>query len=154
MGESLQVLAAQIEILVGLLTPNSAQPRSAQTQAILAQALLQLLDELRQHRALLLGLGTDWHRFYEFESHFSTLNHFRVLLGQWALNAAPGGGARPALVDFELQAWRLLAAGALLLDVHEQVRQVKAPDQVGGGYSWWRNCRAHLLSGLGGRRAR
>ena len=89
-------------------------------------ALMELLGDLRTHRVLLLALGADWHRFYEFDAHFAALNHFRILVTQWAMEAAPPHHAVPAATDFDLAAWRVLGAGSLLLDVYEQSRKAAA----------------------------
>ena len=119
-GESLQALAVQIEALVAML-----QQRSAQSSE-LSLALINLVGDLRTHRALLLALGADWHRFFEFDAHFVALNHFRILVTQWAMEAAPPRQGIPALADFDLAAWRVLGAGSLLLDVYEQARATTA----------------------------
>jgi hypothetical protein len=119
-GESLQVLAVQIEALVTMMHPREgARPP-------LALALIELVGDLRTHRVLLLSLGGDWHRFYEFDAHFAALNHFRILVTQWAMDAAPPHHAVPPATDFDLAAWRVLGAGALLLDVYEQSRKAAA----------------------------
>ncbi len=119
-GESLQVLAVQIEALVNMLQARAGE------RPPLALALMNLVGDLRTHRVLLLGLGADWHRFYEFDAHFVALNHFRILVTQWAMDAAPPRYAVPALTDFDLAAWRVLGAGSLLLDVYEQSRKAAA----------------------------
>ncbi len=115
-GESLQALAVQIEALVTMLQQRATDP------AALSLALINLVGDLRTHRAQLLALGDDWHANYEFDAHFAALNHFRILVTQWAMEAAPPRHAVPALADFDLAAWRVLGAGSLLLDVYEQSR--------------------------------
>ena len=95
-GESLQVLAVQIESLVAMLQQRGREPQP------LSLALINLVGDLRTHRALLLGLGSDWHSNYEFDAHFAALNHFRILVTQWALEAAPPRNSAPALADFDL----------------------------------------------------
>jgi hypothetical protein len=139
MGESLQVLAAQIEALVNMLQVRAGE------RPPLALALINLVGDLRTHRVLLLGLGADWHRFYEFDAHFVALNHFRILVTQWAMEAAPPRYAVPALSDFDLAAWRVLGAGSLLLDVYEQSRKASAladdlpatPGFLARWSAWW-----------------
>lgn len=123
-GESLQALAIQIEALATLLQQRGGDP------ARLATALIDLVGDLRTHRALLLTLGVDWHRFFEFDAHFVALNHFRILVTQWALEAAPPNRAAPAATDFDLAAWRVLGAGSLLLDVYEQSKKNAAADDA------------------------
>jgi hypothetical protein len=119
-GESLQVLAIQIEALLTLM-----QQRGGERPPI-SMALIDLLGDLRTHRVLLLALSADWHRFYEFDAHFAALNHFRILVTQWAMDATLPQYAAPALNDFDLAAWRVLGAGSLLLDVYEQSRKAAA----------------------------
>lgn len=122
--ESLQALSAQIESLLSLLgRMHQRGPAARAKSPRLAKALLALLASLRQHRAMLLTQGTDWQQSYEFEVHFGAINQFRVLLTQWSLDALAPRNRLPPLADFDLAAWRMLGAGALLLDVHEQLHQ-------------------------------
>lgn len=140
-GESLQTLAVQIEALIGMLQQPGA-PRER-----FSTALVNLVGDLRNHRSLLLSLGGDWHRFYEFDAHFATLNHFRILVTQWAMQASPAHNSLPSPSEFDLAAWRVLGAGSLLLDVYEQSRQTAAVDQsdepasdgsvLGRWRAWW-----------------
>ena len=132
-GESLQALAVQIEALVAMLQQRNTEPRP------LALALINLVGDLRTHRALLLGLSDDWHSNYEFDAHFSALNHFRILVTQWAMEAAPPRNSAPVLADFDLNAWRVLGAGSLLLDVYEQSRLASTvtPDEERTAPSAW-----------------
>lgn len=138
-GESLQALAVQIEALAALLQ-RPGDPYNLST------GLINLVGDLRTHRALLLGLGGDWHSNYEFDAHFAALNQFRILVTQWAMDAAPPRHAVPALADFDLAAWRVLGAGSLLLDVYEQSRAATAlqdeerlPPSVWSRWSaWWK----------------
>lgn len=139
-GESLQALAVQIETLVSLLQPaRGGDPRR------LATALIDLVGDLRTHRALLLGLGVDWHRFFEFDAHFAALNQFRIQVTQWAMEAAPPTRSTPALADFDLAAWRVLGAGSLLLDVYEQSKlSAQTPNEGRRARSFWARWRAWL----------
>jgi hypothetical protein len=138
-GESLQALAVQIEALAALL-------QRPDDHANLSTGLINLVGDLRTHRALLLALGGDWHSNYEFDAHFAALNQFRILVTQWAMEAAPPRHVVPALADFDLAAWRVLGAGSLLLDVYEQSRAVlskqdeeRAPPSVWSRWSaWWK----------------
>ena len=137
-GESLQALAVQIEVLVNLLQPA----RSGDPQR-LATALIDLVGDLRTHRALLLGLGVDWHRFFEFDAHFAALNQFRIQVTQWAMEAAPPTRSTSALADFDLAAWRVLGAGSLLLDVYEQSKLSAQTHEEGRrARSFWARWRA------------
>lgn len=138
-GESLQALAVQIEAVVAMLQQRNLEPRP------LSLALINLVGDLRTHRAMLLALGADWHSNYEFDAHFAALNHFRILVTQWAMEAAPPRNGVPALADFDLAAWRVLGAGSLLLDVYEQARtattltvEERVPPSVWSRWSaWW-----------------
>lgn len=142
MGENLQELAVQVEALMAMLKPSDA-PVAAST---VAQAFFHLLDGLRGHRAMLLSLSADWHRFYEFDAHFSTLNQFRILVTRWAKETALPDPMGPSPTDFDLAAWRVLGAGAMLLDVYEQTRATVVPQgaqpasvSVWGRWgAWWR----------------
>lgn len=139
-GESLQALAVQIESLVAMLQQRGEERPS------LALALINLVGDLRTHRAMLLALSADWHCYYEFDAHFAALNHFRILVTQWAMDAAPPRHGVPALADFDLAAWRVLGAGSLLLDVYEQARarsavqdeERVAPTVWGRWNAWWK----------------
>ena len=138
-GESLQALAVQIETLSSLLQQGHGDSTRLST------ALINLVGDLRTHRALLLGLGVDWHRFFEFDAHFAALNHFRILVTQWAMEAAPPNRGVPALADFDLAAWRVLGAGSLLLDVYEQSKVgALAADETLVVPSFWVRWRAWL----------
>lgn len=151
MGENLQALAVQVEATMAYLErPDTAGTRAA------ADALIELADTLRAHRAMLLALGTDWHRFFEFDAHFVALNQFRVLVTVWAKDAAAPENKLPAPSDFDVAAWRLLGAGAMLLDVYEQSQSVAHPSaraaHAGAGAApvavpWWQR----WVPGLRGR---
>ncbi len=138
-GESLQALAVQIEALAAMLQ-RPGDPYNLST------GLINLVGDLRTHRALLLALGGDWHSNYEFDAHFAALNQFRILVTQWAMEAAPPRHVVPALADFDLAAWRVLGAGSLLLDVYEQSRATAAlqdeervPPSVWSRWTaWWK----------------
>ncbi len=138
-GESLQALAVQIEAVVAMLQQRKVEPQP------LSLVLINLVGDLRTHRAMLLALGDDWHSNYEFDAHFAALNHFRILVTQWAMEAAPPRNGVPALADFDLAAWRVLGAGSLLLDVYEQARtsaaatvEERVPPSVWSRWSaWW-----------------
>ena len=114
MGESLQSLSRQIEAV------TEAWRQSHADANWLAPHFLALLDTLRDHHAMLLDLNRDWNRFLEFKAHMAAVNQFRSQLAQWVqLVRLPGANA-PLQADFDVSAWRLLGAGALLLDVYEQ----------------------------------
>ncbi len=138
MGENLQALAVQVEAVMALL-----ECQGATATHTAAQALMQVADALRAHRAMLLALGADWHRFYEFDAHFVALNQFRVLVTAWAKDAVAPERKLPMPSDFDVAAWRLLGAGAMLLDVYEQSQSVAKQDAEAAAFSppdaapWW-----------------
>ena len=114
MGESLHTLSAQIEAL------TEAWRLPHEDAAWLAPYFLDLLDALRDHHAMVLDLNRDWDRFLEFKAHMAAVNQFRSQLTQWAHLVRLPGAQAPRQSDFDVSAWRLLGAGALLLDVYEQ----------------------------------
>lgn len=114
MAESLQRLSQHIEAM-------TEEWRLPHPDAMwLAPGLLTLLDALREHHAMLLDLNRDWGRFLEYNAHLAALNQFRSQVTQWVQLARLRGAQPPTQADFDLNAWRFLGAGALLLDVYEQ----------------------------------
>ena len=149
--ESLQLadgmggLSVSIEAVLIRLKPP-AGPAEAATQ------LIDLMTILREHRALVIGLGPAWRGLYEYASYLAALNNFRVLIGQWLLPPVQAGQGNAVLVqdigleDFELIAWRTLGEGMLLIDIHEQLLgQMPAESESGAldatrldrARSWW-----------------
>lgn len=114
MGESLHALSAQIETL----TEAWRLPHEDATWLI--PYFLDLMDTLRDHHAMVLDLNHDWDRFLEFKAHMAAVNQFRSQLTQWAHVVRLPGAQAPLQSDFDVSAWRVLGAGALLLDVYEQ----------------------------------
>jgi hypothetical protein len=114
MGESLHTLAAQIEAL------TEAWRLPHDNAAWLTPHFLNLLDTLRDHHAMALELNRDWDRFLEFKAHMAAVNQLRAQLTHWAQLVRLPGAQAPQQADFDVSAWRLLGAGALLLDVYEQ----------------------------------
>ena len=143
MSDDLQGLAVQVEAIVVLLQQPDVDA------AAVAQALLRLVDDLRSHRTMLLSLGADWHQFYEFDAHFSTVNQFRIFLTRWAMQAAPPMQTVPSPAEFDVAAWRLLGAGAMLLDEYEQSKAsvkktaVVVPETPLAP-TWWQRLRGWL----------
>jgi hypothetical protein len=136
LGEGLQTIAAKIEQVATQLR----QPPADRTAV--ARSLVELLDLLREHRHLVQDMGEDWHSSYEFKSHFRALTQFRSLVTRWASEAGPPCDQPPGASEFELSAWRLLGAGALLLDAFEQTGHKSAAMEVTGpgqseNSSWW-----------------
>ena len=124
--------------IVGPQADVAGYVSSTDLPALKAQAFLGLLDDLRTHRELLNALSADWRSFYEYGAHCAGLTHFRTLLTQWTLEAAPPWQAAPAVVDFDLAAWRVLGAGALLLDVYEHARSLPPSEQAASVSAWKR----------------
>ena len=140
MGDNLQQLAVQVEATMVLLQLPRADA------AAVAQRLLNLVEGLRGHRTLLLSLGGDWHHFYEFDAHFSVVNQFRIALTRWAMQAALPDQTVPPAAEFDLAAWRVLGAGAMLLDVYEQSRVAATRTAVPEpkppvALTWWQRIR-------------
>ena len=135
LGENLQTMAGQIEQVAALLRAPPVDDRTA-----IARALVELLDLLRDHRHQVQEMGKDWHASYEFKNHFLALTQFRSLATRWASEAGPPRNLPPSCEEFELAGWRLLGAGALLLDAFEQAGHAALPEgdaNASGSASWW-----------------
>jgi len=146
MGESMRAMASHIEAIVGYLSTKS-------NPVARTEMLMDLLAALRQHRALVVELGPVWRRLYEYAAHFTSLNNFRVLVGQWVVDPVDASEMplRPlSRTDFELVAWRMLGDGAMLIDKYEQRRgqqsaseefesELEPPDAslVARARAWW-----------------
>ena len=114
LSEAMAQLAAQAENVMAVL-------RQSRKRDDVAPLLVDLLTVLRDHRTLVAGLGLAWRGLYEYAVYLQTLNHFRVLIGQWLLDAEPQDDALGVTArDFELIAWRMLGEGMLLIDMYEQ----------------------------------
>lgn len=114
LGESLQTIATLSEQVAFALR----EPPGDRTAV--ARSLMGLLDLLREYRHLVQDMGEDWHVSIEFKEHMRALTQFRGLVTRWAGEAGPPHFQTPDAADFELSAWRLLGAGALLLDAFDQ----------------------------------
>ena len=144
MGESMRAMASHIEAIVAYLK-TKANP------VVRTEMLMDLQGAVRQHRLLIIELGPAWRRLYEYAAHFTSVNNFRVLVGQWVVDPSDGPpAARPlSLADFELVAWRMLGDGAMLIDKYEQKRGEQAesglepPDAslVARARTWWERLR-------------
>ena len=115
-SDSMGEVAAHIEVVAAFLV----HPKNADSAPQLAQMLMDLLNALRNHAALLEALDAGWHSQYEFKSYAAAIKQFRRQVGQWAREARDPQAPPLSAVEFELNAWRLLGLGALLIDVHEQ----------------------------------
>jgi len=146
-SESMGELALQAEAVVaGLRTSRHRDHASA--------LLMDMLTVLREHRAFIVNLGPSWRGLYEYAAYLQTLNNFRVLIGQWLLQAAPWDDELDVTAqDFELAAWRALGEGMLLIDMYEQwlvradpqeersgLGELPAP-QVARVLQWWQKLR-------------
>ena len=147
-GESMSELATHVEAIIGSLRQNHVR-------TTIAPMLVDLLDSLRAHRQLVVGLGLPWRGLYEYAGYLQALNHLRVLIGQWLLDGGPRStDLLLTAEDFELVAWRTLADGMLLIDVYEQwitheqqeQQQESGPGalsepQVERAIQWWKRLR-------------
>ena len=123
-GESLHALSAQIEAL------TEAWRLPHDNASWLAPHFLDLLDTLRDHHAMVLDLNRDWDQFLEFKAHMAAVNQFRSQLTLWAQLVRQPGARAPLQSDFDVSAWRLLGAGALVLAVDEQASKNDAESET------------------------
>lgn len=145
-SEGMGQLAAHIEAIVAGL-------RLSRDRASVAPMLVDLLDVLRAHRQLVVGLGLHWRELYEYAAYLQVLNNFRVLVGQWLLDGGHRSRELPlTAADFELVAWRALGEGLMLIDMYEQLIAGDRDEQVSGlgalsepqverAMGWWRKLR-------------
>ena len=145
-GESLQALATQIEAVMDLWRGPAPQPEW------LVPELAGVLEGARAHHTLVNELGQDWHRYFEFDAHLAAVNQFHAQLAHWVQLSAWASATPPSAADFDLSAWRLLGAGALLLDVYEQSSQrhkSRTRRVVKGWRAWWQRCLGWSLRAIG-----
>jgi len=144
-SDSMGTLASHIEAIVAGL-------RLDRSRATGAPMLMDLLTVLRNHRALVVGMGPAWRGLYEYAAYLQALNNFRVLTGQWLLEGASKSDMLGLTAeDFELVAWRTLGEGMLLLDMYEQLvgsgaASESAPSaleepRVERAMAWWKKLR-------------
>jgi hypothetical protein len=113
-SESMGQLALQAEAVVSGL-------RLSRHRDAASPLLMDMLTVLREHRQLVVNLGPTWRGLYEYAAYLQALNNFRVLIGQWLLQAAPWDDDLPlSPEEFELIAWRTMGEGMLLVDMYEQ----------------------------------
>jgi hypothetical protein len=146
LSDSMAQLATHTEAIVAGL-------RLTRARGTIAPMLVDLLDVLRAHRNMVVGLGMHWRGLHEYAAYLQALNHFRVLVGQWLLDGGPRSQAvLLEAADFELVAWRTLGEGMLLIDMYEQWvaserderdSALDAPDepQVERALQWWKKLR-------------
>jgi hypothetical protein len=136
-SESMTALAAQAEIVAAKLRTDRHRDRAG-------PLLMDMLTVLRDHRGMVAGLELNWRGLYEYDAYLQALNNFRVLIGQWLLEAEPWGDQLHVTADdFAQVAWRTLGEGMLLIDVYEQflVREELQEPQVGQVRQWWHKLR-------------
>ncbi len=114
--DSMALVAAHIEALAGFLV----HPRNTDSAAQLAERLEGLRSALREHAMLLEELDPAWRGLYEHKAYLAALNHFRDQVALWLQDAAEPDAPPLGAVEFELNAWRVLGLGALMIDVHDQ----------------------------------
>lgn len=113
-SESMEQMAAQAEAVASCL-------RVTRHRDQIAPLLMDLLTVLRQHRQLVVGLGLAWRGLYEYAGYLQALNNFRVLIGQWLLQASPWDDELAVTAeDVHLVVWRTMGEGMLLIDMYEQ----------------------------------
>jgi hypothetical protein len=114
LSEGMQHLALQAECVAAGL-------RVSRQREAAAPLLMDMLTVLRDHRTLVVNLDLRWRGLYEYAGYLHALNNFRVLIGQWLLDADPWGGELRVTPDeFALLAWRTLGEGMLMIDMYEQ----------------------------------
>lgn len=123
--ESARVSAGMAELAGRVESVSSALVREPDPMAVGAQ-LVELLTALRMHRAMVVGLSPQWRGLYEYPAYLSSLNHFRVLVGQWLSQRQPSGALGVTPEDFQMVAWRTLGEGMLMIDMYEQWRRQSA----------------------------
>lgn len=144
-SEGMGALASHAEAVV-------AQLRRNRHRKVAAPLLVDMLTVLREHRNLVVSLGLAWRGLYEYAAYLQALNNFRVLVGQWLLQAEPWEEELAVTAaDFELVAWRTLGEGLLLVDMYEQWLQREEQDasaladldqpQLARALQWWQKLR-------------
>jgi hypothetical protein len=136
-SEAMQQLALYAEAVVAGLRLDRRREHAA-------PLLMDMLTVLRDHRGMVAGLELNWRGLYEYDAYLQALNNFRVLIGQWLLEAEPWGDQLHVTADdFAQVAWRTLGEGMLLIDVYEQflVREELQEPQVGQVRQWWHKLR-------------
>ena len=146
LSEGMGQVAAQAEIVIRTM-------RRDRKRELIAPLMVDMLTVLREHRCMVVGLGPSWRGLYEYAGYLQALNNFRVLIGQWLLEAEPWADTFcVAAEDFELITWRTLGEGMLLIDMYEQwLAREEQPDgsalgdlaqpQVERVLQWWQKFR-------------
>ena len=108
--------------------------------------LVDLLNAVRKHRQLVVGLSPTWCALPEHTAYLSALNSFRLLVGQWLVERSITGDRQLVLDDFEMIGWRTMGEGLLMLDRHEQTRTLAIqeqsaeeadPSRLARAKKWW-----------------
>jgi len=145
--EGMQQVAMQAEAVAAGL-------RLSRGRESAAPLLMDMLTVLRDHRLMVVNLGLSWRGLYEYAAYLQALNNFRVLIGQWLLDADPWGGQLNVTADeFALVAWRTLGEGMLLVEMYEQWLQREEAGEAGSDFGaptepqkeralqWWQRLR-------------
>jgi hypothetical protein len=113
-SESMAQVAARADAVVAALGQSRKRTQ-------VAPVLMDLMTVLREHRALVLGLGLGWRGLYEYAGYLQSVNNFRILIGDWLLQTTRWDDEIAATdEDVRLVAWRTLGDGMLLLEMYEQ----------------------------------
>ena len=135
MGE----LSKAIENVVHALSANKSGD-------LVGAKLVELLNAVRKHRQLVVGLGETWRALYEYAAYLAALNNFRLLIGQWLVERNITGDHKLVLDDFEMIGWRTMGEGLMMLDMHEQARtsamaelsaEQTDPSHMARAKQWW-----------------
>jgi hypothetical protein len=126
---------------------NVASALSARESGqLVGPKLIELLNAVRKHRQLVVGLGETWRALYEYGAYLTALNNFRLLVAQWLVERSITGDKKLVLDDFEMIAWRTMGEGLMMLDMHEQARTTALaelsaeepdPSHLARAKQWW-----------------
>jgi hypothetical protein len=116
-SDSMSQLVAHTEAIVGFL---ASQAPNSDGAARLDPLLTGLMAALRNHLHMLEGLGGGWQSHFEYRSYKKALKHFIGQVEQWLRQVRDPEAPALSPVAFEVNAWRVLGMGALLIDVHDQ----------------------------------
>jgi hypothetical protein len=149
-AESLSLTSSMGELSKCIEAVNTALA-TRQGGKTVGPMLVDLMNALRKHRNLVIGLGPTWRSLYEYAAYLAALSNFRVLLGQWLIERSFQSDQAVVIDDFEMIGWRTLGEGMLMIDVHEQARHAQhdAESEISGledsriarAKNWWAKVR-------------
>jgi hypothetical protein len=143
-------LAESMGKLAGLVEDIAPMLQSPQTISSIGPKLVALLNELRQHKTLVLALDMTWRELPEYANYTVALNNFRLLLNQWLMERSVRREEAVQFDDFEALAWRTLGDGMLLMDMHRQLasrafsetsQAELEPQRTEQASNWWKKLR-------------